>query len=446
MSPVPRRSRRPVRPSRPEGAAGPDRTRTLGVLPPLDGDFGTSWWGAAWVHALESAALDPARLARGRDYAREGFVDQITVTPGRITAPVHGSRARPYLSTVRLQLLADGEWDAFLDAVAREPAHIAGLLDKEMPRGLAEAAEAAGVPLFPQTREIDPDCSCPDYGHPCKHIAALCYQTARFLDADPFVLLLLRGRGERELLDELGRRNAAQAARDARTLRRPYGDSVPAEDGSPEPGTLARAALATSVRPPLPPPLPVPSGPGQPPLLPELPDAPDADALTFLAVDAAHRAHAFLAGDPADPFAALGARHDAVRLAATHPELGARRTFSPLVAQLAEATGHTTVELARAAAAWRHGGRTGLDVLEEEWDPPAGGFDRARSNLMAAGLPRMTIRRNRLTDQYGARQLRYGRDGRWYPYRSDPRNRDDWWPAGPADADPATALRGTFGP
>ncbi|OSC47127.1 hypothetical protein B5181_42380, partial [Streptomyces sp. 4F] len=73
------------------------------------------------------------------------------------------------------------------------PGHIAALLDKELPHSLADC----GVPLLPGPGDLAPQCSCPDSGHPCKHAAALCYQTARLLDADPFVLLLLRGRGER---------------------------------------------------------------------------------------------------------------------------------------------------------------------------------------------------------------------------------------------------------
>src|SRR5204862_340795 len=71
------------------------------------------------------------------------------------------------------------------------------------------------MPLLPGPRYLDPHCSCPDRGHPCKHAAALCYQTARLLDAAPFVLLLLRGRGERELLDALSRLSATRAARAA---------------------------------------------------------------------------------------------------------------------------------------------------------------------------------------------------------------------------------------
>lgn len=34
-------------------------------------------------------------------------------------------------------------------------------------------------------------------------------------------------------------------------------------------------------------------------------------------------------------------------------------------------------------------------------------------------------------------QLRYGQDGRWWPYRKE---QGRWTPAGPADPDPAAAL------
>ncbi|WP_240496861.1 SWIM zinc finger family protein, partial [Streptomyces torulosus] len=182
--------------------------------------------------ALEEGALDAARLGRGRAYADQGNVDAITVTPGLVLAYVHGSRPRPYRVQVRLRPLDDDEWDRFLDTAAERPADIAALLDKELPHSLAGGATPApgpapisasasggwsprGTRLLPGPGELEPHCSCPDRGHPCKHAAALCYQTARLLDEDPFVLLLLRGRGERELLDALSRRNAARAARAA---------------------------------------------------------------------------------------------------------------------------------------------------------------------------------------------------------------------------------------
>ncbi|MEU6770907.1 SWIM zinc finger family protein [Streptomyces sp. NPDC046759] len=387
--------------------------------------FAETWWGNAWVEALEQGALDPKRLARGRDYADQGHVDAITVTPGLVLAYVRGSRPRPYRVQVRVRTLDDEDWARLLDAAADRPGHIAALLDKELPQSLADC----GVPLLPGPGDLVPRCSCPDSGHPCKHAAALCYQTARLLDADPFVLLLLRGRGERDLLDALSRRSAARAALAARQ-RQPH--SLP--------GVRATDALAPRELPPLPSPLPAPPHPEQPPVYPAAPGGPDPFALDQLATDAAARAHALL-GTGRDPVGGLTLWQDAVRLAAARPGSGLTATTRGLYATLAEAVGRTPAELARAVAAWRQGGLDGLAVLEEPWDPPAGRFDRARPLLLAADLPAFRPWRNRLTHPGGHVQLRFGRDGLWYAYESEP-DQDDWWPRGTPDLDPVGALTG----
>ncbi|MEU2924508.1 SWIM zinc finger family protein [Streptomyces sp. NPDC007251] len=387
--------------------------------------FAGTWWGNAWVDALEQGALDPKRLARGRGYADQGHVDAITVTPGLVLAYVRGSRPRPYRVQVRVRTLDDEDWARFLDAAADRPGHIAALLDKELPQSLADC----GVPLLPGPGDLVPHCSCPDAGHPCKHAAALCYQTARLLDADPFVLLLLRGRGEQSLLDALSRRSAARAARAAR-------------DRQPEtlPGVRATDALAPRELPPLPPPSPVPPHPEQPPVYPAAPGGPDPFALDQLATDAAARAHALLTTGR-DPVGELTLWQDAVRLAAARPGSGLTAATRALYATLAAAVGRTPADLARAVAAWRQGGPDGLAVLEEPWDPPAGRFDRARPLLLAADLPAFRPWRNRLTHPRGHVQLRLGRDGLWYAYESEP-GRDDWWPRGTPDLDPVGALTG----
>ncbi|MGM9445701.1 SWIM zinc finger family protein [Streptomyces murinus] len=394
-----------------------------------DGAFAGTWWGNAWVEALERGALDAKRVARGRGYADQGHVDAITVTPGSVLAYVRGSRPRPYRVQVRVRPLADAEWERFLDTAVDRPGHIAALLDKELPHSLADC----GVPLLPGPGDLAPRCSCPDSGHPCKHAAALCYQTARLLDADPFVLLLLRGRGERELLDALSRRSAARAARDGR-------DRGP----SSLPGIRATEALAPRDRPPLPPPAPVPAHPEQPPAYPAAPGGPDPFALDQLATDAAARAHALL-GTGRDPVGELSLWQDAVRLAAARPGSGLTVTTRALYATLAQATDRTPGDLARAVAAWRQGGAEGLAVLEEPWDPPAGRFDRARPLLLAADLPAFRPWRNRLTHPLGQVQLRLGRDGLWYVYESEP-GEEDWWPRGTPDLDPVGALTGLGAP
>ncbi|MGW7099827.1 SWIM zinc finger family protein [Streptomyces sp. NPDC054838] len=394
-----------------------DRRRTFETVPP--GVEAETWWGRAWVAALEERSHDPARLARGRAYAAEGHVDAVTITPGRIVAYVRGSRARPYRTELALPAFADTEWGEVLEAVAADPAALAGLLEGEVPRSLADT-------VLPGAGELLPRCSCPDVGRPpCKHAAALCYRAARLLDEDPFVLLLLRGRGERELLAELAKRNAAHAARE-----RP--DAEPAFPGVP-----ARAALARTGLPPLPAPWEPPGAVGLAPAYPSDPAAPDPLALDQLASDAAARALALLRTGE-DPLAGLSLWQDAVRLASAHPTAGLTGPARALYRDLAGATGRTTTDLARGAAAWRQGGLAALTVLEEPWDPPAGPFDRARPVLVAAGFGSFRPDRNRLSDR--SRQLRLGRQGLWYAYESR-LDEGDWWPTGRPSPDPLVALR-----
>lgn len=441
-SPRPDGSRRPAS-GRFAGPRHDDLRRTFPALAPReapDGRFAATWWGNAWVEALEDTALDPARLARGKAYAGRGHVDAITVTPGRVVAYVHGTRPRPYRTEIRLRTLGDDGWERFLDEVAARPDHIAALLDKDVPHALG-----AVTGLLPAPGDLVPDCSCPDDGFPCKHAAALCYQSARLLDEDPFVLFLMRGRGEQEILAALTQRNAARSAAE-KTAAAPAMATVPARTAlAPHPG---------HVLPSLPPPLPAPAQPGRPPAYPPDPHAPDPSpasgrgyphlaplALDLLATEAAARAHAFLVTGH-DPVAALTPWQDAVRLAAAHPGSGLTASTRALYRDLAYALDRTPTDLARAVAAWRQGGAAGLAVLEEPWDPPAGPFDRARPALLAADFPAFRPWRNRLSTR--SLQLRLGRDGLWYGYESDA-DREDWWPRGTPDADPVGALTDLLG-
>ncbi|MFJ8076028.1 SWIM zinc finger family protein [Streptomyces sp. NPDC096176] len=405
-----------------------DQRRTFPALDALaDDEPAATWWGNAWVEALEDTALDPARLVRGRAYAATGHVAAITVTPGRVMAYVQGSRARPYRTEIRLRTLTDDDWDDFLSAAAARPEHIAALLDKDVPHALASAAD-----LLPTPGDLIPDCSCPDDGYPCKHAAALCYQTARLLDEDPFVLFLMRGRGERDILSDLSSRNATRAAAEHSATA----SAAPLPSVSAEDAVARRAEL-----PLLPPPFPAPPRPGRPPAYPGAPGAPDPLALDLLASEAAARAHALLATGQ-DPVAVLTPWQDAVRLAAAHPGSGLTASTRALYRDLAAATDRSPTELARAVAAWRQGGSAALSVLEEPWDPPAGPFDRARPALAAADFPGFRPWRNHLSAR--SLQLRLGRDGLWYGYESDP-DREDWWPRGTPDTDPVGALTALVG-
>ncbi|MYV56770.1 SWF or SNF family helicase, partial [Streptomyces sp. SID3212] len=328
-------------------------------MPPAQGrGFARSWWGLAWLKALEDTALDGQQLKKGRRHAREGAVGAVSVGPGRITAVVRDRDGTAQRSDVLWQRLSEEEWDRFLDMAVDRAGHIAALLDREMPPHLVEDAAGAGVELLPGIGDLEPRCGCEAWDH-CPHTAALCYQMARLLDQDPFVLLLMRGRGERRLLDELQVRSAARAAR----TDEPDGasgesaDGTPARPGAPKGVPAAEAFAARDILPPLPPPPPPPPEAGQPPVLDTdtpPPSGVDARAVEFLAADAAARAlrllsEALAAGhEQQPPETELTSGQDAVRLAVSAAD-------ETLLARLAEGSGRRRAELDLAVRAWRYG-------------------------------------------------------------------------------------------
>jgi uncharacterized Zn finger protein len=49
-------------------------------------------------------------------------------------------------------------------------------------------------------KDVNFTCSCPDWGEPCKHAAAVYYLLAEQMDADPFILMHLRGHTREQVL------------------------------------------------------------------------------------------------------------------------------------------------------------------------------------------------------------------------------------------------------
>jgi uncharacterized Zn finger protein len=174
------------------------------------GRFVQTWWADRWIKALASL-MDPARLSRGRSYARRGQVMDIHVTPGQVNSRVQGSRPRPYQVSIRLQPLSDGQWQMVLGALADQAIFAAQLLNGEMPPNVEEVFQAVEVPLFPAREDdLETDCSCPDWANPCKHIAAVYYLLGEQFDKDPFLLFELRGRDKEAIISALRERRAAQ--------------------------------------------------------------------------------------------------------------------------------------------------------------------------------------------------------------------------------------------
>ncbi len=406
----------------------------------MSAEFGRTWWGRAWVEALEQRArLDPNRLPRGRDYARSGAVGELILAPGEARARVQGRKTEPYEVRIRVRRFTDAEWDRVLTTISARLGHAAALLDGELPPQIAEDAAGAGLDLLPGGGEIGPRCSCPDDADPCKHSAAACYLVTDALDADPFVLLLLRGRTRDQVLAGVrARRRGAPADTDTAVGSAPTSEALQLRATDDE-GVDARAAFSAPTpsaeipAPPLPP-----ARPGQPAALPVDPPAWRADLgsdLFELAADAAARAWEMAVGLSADSGLGLSADVDLARRAG-------RALGTPAFVKLAVRSGVGARELARQALAWRNGGLAGLELLHSEWDPATEEPEApellraARSALRDKNDGAETVvEGNRITT--GRLQLRLGRDLRWFPYaRSD----GDWEPSGPPDPDPARAV------
>lgn len=370
--------------------------------------FGATWWGRAWIDALEAGALaDPNRLSRGRTYARQDRVHDIEVEPGLIRALVEGTET--YTAQLGVRELSDERWDELLDTTMERAAYSAALLSGEVPTGLGDM-------LLPRAGDLSGDCSCPDWGDPCKHIAALCYLVADTFDADPFALLLVRGRGRDGVLAEIRRRrSAALGITEEDTSDSPRGR---------DPGTKAADAWRREPE-PLTRSFPLPRHPGS---LVRLDTAPPAGSgineseLRALVADAATRAHRMLAGD-GNSGLGLSASADVVRRAS--------EAERDQLARISAATKVPLDQLQAAAGAWRHGRAEGLRASRQRWDPPDGAMAPGVAAIARLG-DGAKVRRNAVS--LGSVQLRLDEHGVWWRFDTD--DELGWVLSAPGTQDP----------
>ena len=119
---------------------------------------------ATMLDVMLAGMCDPPRFRRGRDYARQGAVGEVSVAAGVARAIVQGSRAKPYNVTIRTSLAA-----APHDGSSRLST------------------------LVPGRSDINFDCDCPDWDVPCKHCVAAMVRLSEDIGADPALLVTWRG-------------------------------------------------------------------------------------------------------------------------------------------------------------------------------------------------------------------------------------------------------------
>lgn len=159
-----------------------------------------SWWGKAWNSNLESYADYRNRIARGKSYVRSGSVLDLRVESGVVRALVQGSRAKPYEVLIQIKPMADSSWQEIKKLCNRKIESLEQLMEGQFPKDLEALLTDRKKGLFPSPKEIQFDCSCPDWASMCKHVAAVLYGIGARLDHDPMLFFELRGQKGQELI------------------------------------------------------------------------------------------------------------------------------------------------------------------------------------------------------------------------------------------------------
>jgi SWIM zinc finger len=97
------------------------------------------------IGRLVGECSDPTRFLRGADLLQQGMVSELTISEGRVQGAVRGSRSTPYQAVM---------------------------------------ISSAGETLPTSTSQLRFNCTCPDWGDPCKHAVALALALAERLDDD----------------------------------------------------------------------------------------------------------------------------------------------------------------------------------------------------------------------------------------------------------------------
>ncbi|MCL2270273.1 MAG: SNF2-related protein [Treponema sp.] len=153
--------------------------------------YGVTPWGSWFIDVLDSYRMGE-RLDRGRRYANAGRVLSLELASGRAFAKVEGNYRPFYKVEICFPPLKEAE--QVYRMIEDDPHLLACIAAGELPESFLQKLRKKGINLIPQRwREMKRSCTCPDWGDPCKHMAALYYIIAREIDADPHVLFRLRG-------------------------------------------------------------------------------------------------------------------------------------------------------------------------------------------------------------------------------------------------------------
>ncbi|MFI6396220.1 hypothetical protein [Nonomuraea sp. NPDC050540] len=157
----------------------------------------TSPWALAWVLAFQQATRSDAVLQQGHSiHAADGAPAVLNSSPGRVSAEISPHHTAPARATIHITLLNLAEQQIIAAALADGPLR-AAVLKGQRPAALADPAHTGGIPLVPRAKDLSFACECAQA--PCQHTAALGHALTERLQANPALMMSLRGLSHRQL-------------------------------------------------------------------------------------------------------------------------------------------------------------------------------------------------------------------------------------------------------
>lgn len=130
--------------------------------------FGKTWWGNAWVEAMERIDFNTNCLPRGRRYANNGSVKAIEIKGSLVFAHVQGSRPKPYNIEIGIKGFNRSQVKQIKEIISSNPAIASELGLGRLPDALLSILDGQDIHILPQNwNDISAECSCPDWANPC---------------------------------------------------------------------------------------------------------------------------------------------------------------------------------------------------------------------------------------------------------------------------------------
>lgn len=136
---------------------------------------------------------DVGRTKRGRDYAVGGHVIDFAIHSGGAHASVIGSQNEPFVVSMQLPWRSQQDVSGAVATLVRDPGAVAKMRTGDFNDAMLDAL------ICHSPEEVRFACDCPDAAVVCKHGVALAMRAAALIDADPSIILQMRGLSYQEL-------------------------------------------------------------------------------------------------------------------------------------------------------------------------------------------------------------------------------------------------------